>query len=157
MMNKVLVIFLLCAGAGLAQRGGGGRGGGDTGAIPQMGGVQSKSDTIAAVLNLTKDQKKAVKTILDEGAKAATPVRDQLSKSRLAAGEAILAKKSDDDVRQAAKSSAELSAQLSQVELQTFAKIFASLNEAQKADQQGIARVLAMMNGIYRNKNWNEE
>lgn len=155
MLNKLLVIGLLCASAGLAQRSG--RGGGDAGGMPQMGATQNKLDAIATAFNLTKDQKKTVKTILDDGAKEAAPLRDQITKSRIAVGEAVEAKKSDDEVRQAAKTSAELSAQLSQIELQTFAKIFAALDESQKTNRPALDHVLSLMNGIYRNKNWNEE
>ena len=155
MVNKLLAAGLLCASLALAQRGG--RGGGDTSPSPQMMSMQTKFDTISTTLGLSKDQKKAVKTFLDEGAKEAAPVRDQISKSRIAVGEAVLAKKSDDDIKQAAASSSGLSAQLSQIELQTFAKIFASLDDTQKANRQGLSRVLGLMIGIYRNKNWNEE
>jgi predicted outer membrane protein len=156
MVNKLLVAGLMCASLALAQRSGRG-GGGDTSATPQMMSVQTKFDTIAATLALSKDQKKAVKTILDEGAKEAAPVRDQISKSRIAVGEAILAKKSDDEIKQAAAGSSGFSAQLSEIELQTFAKIYASLDDTQKANRPGLSRVLGLMMGIYRNKNWNEE
>jgi len=122
-----------------------------------MMSVQTKFDTIATTLGLSKDQKKAVKTILEEGAKEAAPLRDQIGKSRIAVGDAIVARKSDDEIKQTATTSSGLSAQLSQLELQAFAKIFASLDDTQKANRQGLGRVLGLMNGIYRNKNWNEE
>lgn len=156
MWNKLLVAGLLCASLGLAQRSGRGGGGSEDG-TPQMMAVQTKFDTIAATLNLDKDQKKAVRAILEEGAKEAAPVRDQIGKSRIAVGDAILAKKSDDEIKQAAATSSGLSAQLSQIELQTFAKIFAALDDTQKANRQGLGRLLGLMNGIYRNKNWNDE
>ena len=74
MVNKLLVVGLVCASLGLAQRGGGGgRGsGGDMGGgSPQMMAPQSKFDTISTALALDKEQKKTVRTILDEGAKQA--------------------------------------------------------------------------------------
>lgn len=89
MLKNLLVTGLLCASLGLAQGGkGGGKsgGGGDMGAETPMAASATKFDDIANTLNLNKEQKKAVKTILDEGAKEAAPLRDQVSKSRVAVG-----------------------------------------------------------------------
>ena len=122
-----------------------------------MGAPQNKLDTIAATLDLNKDQKKAAKTILEDGAKEAAPLREQVVKSRIAVGEAVAAKKGDDEIKQAAQASSQLSTQLAQVELRTFAKIIATLDDTQKANLQGMGRVLILMNGIYSNKNWNED
>lgn len=158
MRNKLLIIGLLCASLGMAQRGGGGGRGGSEGGgdMPAMG-AQNKLDAIALNLGLNKDQKKAVKAILDEGAREAAPLRDQIAKSHIAVGDAVVAKKSDDEIKLAAKASGDVTAQLSQLEMKTFAKIFATLDDTEKANRQGITRVLTVMNGIYRNKNWNEE
>jgi hypothetical protein len=156
MLKNLLVIGLLCASLGLAQRGN--RGGGDTSGAPvAMGGATSKLDNIAITLNLNKDQKKAVKGILDDGAKEAAPLRDQISKSRVAVGEAVGAKKSDDEIKQAVKASADLSVQLTHLELQAFAKIIATLDDSQKANRQGMGRVLVLMTNIFATKNWNED
>lgn len=159
MLNKLLAAGLVFASLGLAQRGGGGgRNGGDMGGgtAPMMA-AQSKFDTISTALALDKEQKKTVRTILDEGAKEAAPLRDQISKSRIAVGEAVLAKKSDDEIKQAAAASSALSVQMAKLEIDTFAKIYAALDDEQKANRQALGRVLGLMNGIYRNKNWNEE
>ena len=119
--------------------------------------AQNKLDAIAATLNLSKDQKKAVKTILDDGAKEAAPVRDRVSKSRVAVGEAVVARKSADEIQQAAKTSSEFSTQLTQVELRAFAKMVAALDDTQKANRQGMGRVLILVNHIYGSKNWNAD
>lgn len=159
MVKKLLVIGLLGASLALAQRGGGGGGGGQGGGAPMGMGMAapSKLDTIATTLDLNKDQKKALKTILDEGAKEATPLRDQISKSRIAVGDAVQAKKSDDEIKQAAKASSDLSTQMTQLELRTFAKIIATLDDTQKANRAGMGRVLVLMTNIYATKNWNED
>ena len=157
MVNKLLVAGLIFASLGMAQRGGGGRGGGAAADGPPMMAPQTKFDTIVTALALTKDQKKSVRTILDEGAKEAAPLRDQIGKSRIAVGEAIVAKKSDGEIKQAVAASSGLSTQLSQIEMQTFAKIVASLDNEQKSNRQGVGRVFVLMNGIYRDKDWNEE
>ena len=160
MLKKLLVIGLVCASVGLAQgnKGGGKKGGDDGGMGGGMGmpSAMNKLDKIAATLVLTKDQKKTVKTVLDDGAKEAAPLRDQIAKSRLAAGEAITSKKSDDEIKAAAKASSDISAKLTLLELQTFGKVVATLDEGQKANKAALSGVLTIMYDIFHEKNWNE-
>jgi len=129
---------------------GGGGFGGPMGPPPS-----DKFDMIANTLNLDKDQRKTVRSILDDGAKEATPVRDQLSKSRIAVGAAIGANKSQDELKQVARASSDLAAQLTELELKTFAKIFGALDDTQKKNAQGLGMVLSLMNDIYHTKSWN--
>jgi Spy/CpxP family protein refolding chaperone len=158
MVKKILVAGLLCASLALAQgKRGSSSNGGDMGSMGGGPMAANRFDDISSALNLTKDQKKAVRTILDDGAKEAAPLRDQISKSRVAVGEAITAKKSEDELKQVAKTSSDLAVQLSQLEIKTFAKIFASLDDTQKKDMRGLGRALSLMNDIYHNKNWTEE
>ena len=161
MLKKLLVAGLLCASVALAQGGGGGsrnrnNNNGDMG--PQTGPPSaSRFDNIASTLNLNKDQKKSVKAIFDDGAKEAAPLRDQLSKSRIVVGEAITANKSQDELKAVAKTSSDLAAQLSQLEIKAFAKMFAALDDDQKKDMRGLGHALSLVNGMYHLKNWNEE
>ena len=158
MLKKILVGGLLCASLALAQgRGGNKNGGGDNMGAPMRGGVATRFDNIANALNLDKDQKKTVRTILDDGAKEAAPIRDQIGKSRIAVGEAVAANKSEEDLKQVARTTSDLAAQLTQLELKTFAKIFAALDDTQKKDTRSLGRVFVAMNNIYHSKNWNEE
>jgi len=46
---------------------------------------------------------------------------------------------------------------MTQLELRTFAKIIAALDDTQKANRQGMGRVLVLMTNIYATKNWNED
>jgi len=162
MLKKILVAGLLCTGLATAQGYGGGRGGhGGGGDLnPRSGGERGSSnrfDMIANVLNLDRDQKKSVRTILEDGAKEAAPIRDQMSKSRIAVGEAIAANKSEDELKQVAKTSSDFDAQLSELEIGAFGKIFAELNDTQKKDMQSLGRALFLMNGMYHIKNWTEQ
>jgi hypothetical protein len=156
MLRKLLVVGLVLASIGLAQgkKGGGGTppGGGMMGAAPS-----SKFDTISNALNLNKEQKKAVKTMLDDAAKEATPVRDQLSKARIAIADAIQAKKTDDEISQGINAYAALATQMSTLEINIFAKIYAGLDETQKANKNGVTTVFAMMKNLFATKNWNED
>ena len=163
MLKKLLLAGFLCATLALAQGGGGGYGGKKGGGGGDMGGMMggppssNRFENIATALNLTKDQRKGVRTILDEAAKEAAPVREQLSKSRVVVGEAITANKTQEELKQVAKTSSDLAVQLSQVEIKTFAKVYGTLDDTQKKDMRALGRVLTLMNGMYHTKNWLEE
>lgn len=162
MVNRLILAGLLCASLALAQGGGGGgkRGnsGGDMGApMAASPAAGNRFEDIATSLNLNKDQRKTVRTILEDGAKEAAPLRDQISKSRIAVGEAITQNKSQEDLKQIAKGSSDLVAQLAQLEIKTFVKIFGALDDSQKKDTRALGHVLSVTNGMYHSKNWNEE
>ena len=160
MLIKILAAGLLCAGVGMAQGGygGRGRGGGGGDLSPRSGGMgpSNRFEMIANVLNLSNEQKKSVRAILDDGAKQAVPIRDQMTKSRIAVGEAIAAHKSEDELKQVAKTSSDLDARLSELEIKAFAKTFAALDDTQKKDMQALGRALFLMNGMYHIRNWTE-
>ena len=158
MLRKLLVVGLALAGIGFAQGGKGGNRGGDSSAGVTMPTPSAgKFDTIGSALNLNKDQKKAVKAMLDEAAKEATPLRDQLSKARIVIADAVQSKKSDDEITQGVNAYAALATQMSALELNVFAKIYAGLDETQKANKNGVAAVFTMMKNLFATKNWNEE
>jgi uncharacterized membrane protein len=159
MLRKLLVVGFVLASIGLAQggKGGGSKGGGGAPSGGGMTAPPSKFDTISNTLNLNKEQKKAVKTMLDDAAKEATPLRDQSSKARIAIADAIQAKKSDDEITQAVNAYAALATQVSVLEINTFAKIYAGLDETQKANKNGVNTVFVMVKNIFATKNWNED
>src|SRR5688500_15932934 len=157
MFVRLLLTALLAVTLASAQRGGGGgrRGGGgggtEGGGFP-MGG-KSRFDIITETLKLNKEQKKDVKATMDEGQKEAAPVRDQLAKARLALGEAIQGAKGDEEIKKLTASIGALEAQMAQIELQSFTKIYKGLETEQRpAGQQGL---FPMMKGIFSGKNWN--
>jgi hypothetical protein len=166
MFYKLLFTGILATSLVLAQgRGGGGMGGGgdegsgmgggsrggEAGGI-QMPRVVNRMDQMSEALKLNKEQKKEVKTILDEGQKEAAPLRDQLMKSQLAIGEAIQGGKSQDDLKPLINSEAGLQAQMAGIELNAFAKIYKLLDKEQQPQTRG---VFPMMKGIFDGKNWN--
>lgn len=160
MIKKLFVAGLFCASLALAQGHGGKKGGSGDDMGDRMGGappIANRFEDIANTLNLNKEQRKTVRTILDDGAKEAAPLRDQMSKSRVVVGEAITAHKGEEELKQVAKTSSDLAVQLTEVEIKAFAKIFEALDDTQKKDMRGLSRTLALMNGMYHNKNWNEE
>ena len=152
MFCRLLLAGILAATLASAQRGGGGRGASSSPLSP-MGGQANKLAMLTDTLKLNKDQKKLVKTVLDESQKDATPLRDEAIKNRQAIGEAVSAGKSQDEIDQLVKSHAAIESQMAGVEMKAFARIYQELDK----DQQPKAQVLfQMMSGIFKNKNWNE-
>ena len=160
MFRKILFISLIVAGAAFAQgKGGGSRTGGSEGNNGAMmpNAPPSKFDIICTSLNLTKDQKKAVKTSIDEAAKEAVPLRDQMSKARIAIADAVQNKKTDEEIAGAINAYGALATQMATLEVNTFGKIYAGLDDTQKSNRNGINTVFALMKNIFANKNWNED
>lgn len=164
MLKKLLMTGLLAAALAFAQRSGGGGGGGMGGESGSGGGGmgggnvgggmthQTRMDRMNEMLKLNKDQKKLLKTTMDEGQKEAGPVRDQLAKTRKAIAEAV-AGGNQEQVTSAVNAYAAAEAQMATIELKAFAKIYPALDKEQ---QQGGAQLYAMMTGVFKGKNWNE-
>jgi hypothetical protein len=152
MFFKLFLTGILATTLASAQRGGGGRGA-SSGSIMPMGNTADKLAILTDNLKLSKDQRKLVKTVLDEGQKEAAPLRDEATKSRQAIGQAIAAGKSQDEIDKLVKSDADIESQMAGIEMKAFAKIYQELDK----DQQPRARILfQMMDGIFKSKNWNE-
>ena len=156
MPTRILLAGLLASTLVFAQRGGGGGGRGGGGGIPSIGfGGGTRLDRLTEALKLTKDQKKDVKAAMDDAQKEATPIHDQMTKSRLAIAESIASGKSQEEIDKAVRGEAELETQMTSLELHTFAKVVSSLEVDQK--QRGIPIVFAMVKGAFLGKNWNSE
>jgi Spy/CpxP family protein refolding chaperone len=136
-----------------AQRGGGGSrnsGMGDNMPTPQS--RPSRMDMLERVLSLNKDQRKEVRNIMDEGQKAAAPLREQMVKGRAEVAAAVQSGKAE-SVDQAVKSYGELQSKMAAIELKAFAQIYKALD----SDQQAKTRdVFPMMSGVFNGKNWME-
>ena len=157
---KSVAILMLAAGMAFAQRGGGGggggMGGGRGGSMGNQGMYQqmshSRLDIFSQALQLNKDQKKDVKTTLDDAQKEAAPLRDQISQARQEIADAIQAGKNSDEINKAVNGCAALQSQMAAIEMKALAKIFKLLD----ADQQKkVPLVFQMMSGIFMGKNWN--
>src|ERR1035437_1663014 len=151
MLSRILLAGLLASTLVFARRGGGG----DIAPRIAFGGG-TRLDRMSEALKLSKDQKKDIKAAMDEAQKEATPIHDQMTKSRLAIAEAIAAGKTQQEVDKAVLSEAELETQMTSLELRTFAKVVSFLEVDQK--QHGAATyVFAMVKGAFLGKNWNSE
>jgi Spy/CpxP family protein refolding chaperone len=114
---------------------------------------------------LDKDQKKQTKSLLDETAKGAAPLRDQITKSRADLSAAIVAGKSADELAKLAESYSLQKAQMAQIETKAFTEIFKTLSPEQKQrpcpgpGRGGVtiycsAQVFDMFADIFMKKNW---
>jgi len=154
MLGRILIAGLFASTMLLAQGGrGGGRGGNSGGDMGPMFTSTSRLDRLADLLKLTKDQKKDLKTAFDEAQKEATPVHEQMSKAQLAIGEAVAGGKSQDEIAKACAAEGELEAQMAEIELRAFSKVFLGL---EKDQQQRVGPLYQMMRGLFNGKNWNE-
>ena len=151
MVARIFLTSLLAATLMFAQ---GKKGGGQQN---NMGGMSysqpSRLERISDMLKLNKDQRKDLKTAFDDAQKEATPLHDQISKSRLAIGEAVAAGKSQDEIAKACVDEAQLDTQMAEIELRAFAKVFVGLDKDQ---QQHAGPLYQMMRGLFNGKNWNE-
>jgi uncharacterized membrane protein len=152
MLKRILCLGLLASALIFAQGKKGGGGGNNAGGV---GGFASASriDILSDQLKLNKDQKKEVRATLDDAQKQATPVHDQMTKSRLAIAEAIAAGKSQAEIDAAVISEAALESQMTSIELHAFATVITGLDKEQ---QQRGAVLFQMVHGMFNGKNWND-
>jgi len=166
MLTRLILTGMIAAALASAQRGGnipGGMGGDDMGLGGRGGGVDSsrmavsrpsRFEQISQMLKLNKEQRKQFRSIMDEAQKEATPVHEQMLKSRLAIGEALQAGKGQDELNPLVASEAALEARLGHIELSAFARIYQTLDKDQQAQTR---QFFQMMKGIFNGKNWNSE
>lgn len=155
MFFKLFSVGILAASLASAQWGG--RGGSATGSgdmSPRREGPsQTRMDRITAMLTLDAEQRKQVKSILDDGQKEAAPVRDRMAAAQLGIAETVQAGKSQDEIGKTIDAYAALDTQMTAIELRSLAKISQALNEEQQARLGGL---FWMMRGLFKNKNWND-
>ena len=152
MRTKLLLIGLLAVSIASAQRGGGGGGGRGGGMNIPMGGPYTKNhmEQMTDMLQLSKEQKKDIKTLMDDAQKEAAPLREQMLKGRAQIAAAIQAGQPE-GVDGAIKSYSELEGQMAAIEMKAFAGIYKALDQEQKAKASGVFR---MIPGIFTSKNW---
>ena len=156
MLRRILLVGFLASTLVFGQRGGGGgsRGGGGSNAPSMPLGGETPLDRVSAMLKLTKDQRRDLKAAMDDAQKEATPVHEQILKSREAIAGGVAAGKSPADLDDAVKSEGALEAQMAEIELRTFVKVAGTLDEEQRTRAGGL---FMMMRGIFAKKNWNVE
>jgi hypothetical protein len=145
-----LLLLLMAATAAAAQgRGGGGGGGADFSIDPMR---LARLERFELALKLDKEQKKAVKAVLDEGHKNAAPVRQQLSAARASLGAAVVAGKPQDEIDTLTRAYGVAAAAMTRLEMQALGDILKPLPDAQRS---GAGRAFSMIRGIFLDeKKW---
>lgn len=151
MRTRLIVLALVAVSAAFAQRGGGSRSrGGSDMDTPVTFGPKSRLEVMSDMLQLSKDQKKSVKSLMDESQKEAAPIKGELSKSRAQIGSAIAAG-NQQEIEKAIAATSEIEAKMTAVEMKAFAGIYKLLQPDQRTKTRGL---FVMMPGIFRGKNW---
>jgi Spy/CpxP family protein refolding chaperone len=154
-LATVLAVIVLAGGISHpihAQRGGrgGGSGGGEFGGFP-LSRFQILSNDFA----LTKDQKKTVKTLLDDAHKGAAGTRDALLAAHAAIGAAIAANKGQAEIDAAVKEYGRQAAAMSTLEMKTLAQLLLQLDPEQRGNQSAVRSAFFLMRGIFLDaKKW---
>jgi hypothetical protein len=149
MWTRLFIIGIAISSLAFGQRGG--SKGGGAGPMTQQSSVD-RMGQFEQILKLDKDEKKQVRSIMDDAQKDATPVRDQMLKGRLGVAQAVAGGKQD-EIDGAVKSYSAVEMQMAIIEMNAFAKIYKLLDKDQ---QQKAPQIYAMMPGIFKGKNWNQ-
>ena len=130
----------------LAQRGGG------RGSLPSADFQLTRLEILASSFTLNKDQKKAVKTILDAAHASASSARDGLTRTRAAIAAAIQANKEQAEIDRAIGEYAEQAAAMTALEMTALAEIIQTLDPAQRANTAAIRSAFFLVRGIFLDK-----
>lgn len=150
MWTRLFIAGIALSSLAFAQ---GKKGGGGSNNTPMMQQSSvSRMDQFTQILKLDKDEKKTVKSIMDDAQKQAAPVKDQMDKGRLAIAQAVAGAKQE-EIDAAVKSYAGAETQMAGIEMNAFAKIYNALDKEQ---QQKSPQIYQMMPGIFKGKNWSQ-
>jgi Spy/CpxP family protein refolding chaperone len=131
----------------------GSRGGGGTAPAFQP----TRMESLEADFKLTKDQKKAVKTILDDAHKGAAPIREALTRTRAAIAAAIQANKAQPEIDAAVNEYAQQAAAMTALEMKSLAQVLQALEPDQRGNQGALRSAFFLMRGAFLdNKKWDE-
>lgn len=126
-------------------------------ALAQRGGfVPGRHDILIDSFQLSRDQERAVKTILDDASKTAAPVRDAILEARAGILAAIQAARPQEDIDAAAQAYAVQSTAMAEIEMRALAEIVQTLTPEQRTNQAAVLSTFRLMRGAFINKNWNE-
>lgn len=118
---------------------------------------QTRLNILESAFKMNKDQKKAVKTILDDAHKDAASVRESLSRTHAAIAAAIQSSKSQDVVDAAVNEYALHAAAMTALEMQALAQVLHTLDQEQRANGAGVRSAFFLMRGIFLDtKRWDD-
>lgn len=156
MIARIVMLTLVAATLSAVPAAAQGRGGGGGGNAPAGSFERGRLGLIEDSFALKKEQTKQVKTILDEAAKSAAPVRDQLAKSRAAIAAAIHAKKTQADVDAAVNTYGMHAAAMTAIEMKAMARVIQSLDKDQRANTAAVSSLFFLMRAAFLESRWDD-
>jgi len=145
------LLSVILAVPAFAQRGGGGGGFGGG------GGQKARMDAMTESFKLDKDQRKQIKAAIDDAFKAATPIRAELTKARLALVAAVAAGKAQADLDEATKAYGTQSAALADAEMKALAQMIGLLTPEQAKNNAAISSAFFLMkSAFFDDKKWDD-
>jgi Spy/CpxP family protein refolding chaperone len=137
MLARLLLAALLAATLAPAQRGGGGGGrggGGGGGNMPMMRPQrQSRLQQFADKLKLNDEQREQTDGIFREAIAKIAPLKVQIDQSRVNLTGLLIQGKTGDELNKAMEAHSALEAQMDQLEVETFSRIWALLKPNQQS------------------------
>lgn len=137
-------------GVGYAQRGG-------RSSAPRVSGSSARMDALGVDFQLTKDQKKTVKEILDAAHENAAPIRDGLTKAHAAIEAAIHGDSGEAEIDAAVQAYAEQATAMTALEIKALADVMKALTDEQRANNAAISRAFFLLRGAFLDpKKWDD-
>lgn len=137
-----------------AEQRGGTRGGAGMGAMMIR---PTRLAVFVAMFSMTDAQKKRTKDILDAEYRAAAPLRDALTKTRAALGQAIEDDKEAAEIDQAVTAYAAPVSAMAASEMKALAKFLEPLEPDQRRSAATLQTVVYLMRGAFIGKKWDTE
>jgi hypothetical protein len=171
MLIRYLLVLVLTAGFGFAQRNAGRANtnpninnpnrdpfgtnrnmGGNRGGQQRDMRAPSRYDSLAAKLELDKDQKKVVRQLFEQFSKEAEPIRQEMAKANSELYLAVKEGKGDAELSQMVEKQSSLYTKMTALETRAFAALFKQLDGGQ---QKKAEEIMPRMAGFFQTKKWN--
>jgi Heavy-metal resistance len=146
------LLITLASVAPAAAQGRGGSGGGGT--TPAGAFERGRLGMLEDAFVLKKEQTKQIKTILDDAAKSAAPVREQLAKTRAAIADAIHARKPQPEIDAAVNTYAAQASAMMAIEMKAMANVMQSLETEQRANTGAVSTLFFLMRAAFLESKW---
>jgi Spy/CpxP family protein refolding chaperone len=117
---------------------------------------QTRLNILESAFKLNKDQKKAIKTILDDAHKNAASVRESLTRTHAAIAAAVQSSQSQGVVNAAVNEYAQQAAAMTVFEMKALAQVLQALDPEQRRNQQAVRSAFFLMRGIFLDKRWDD-
>jgi Spy/CpxP family protein refolding chaperone len=113
-------------------------------------------EILTDTFSLTKDQERAIKALMNDAEKSATPVREALAGARPAIVAAVQGGKAQPEIDAVVLAYATQATAMTALEMQALAQVMQTLTPAQRANQSGVRATFYLMRGAFIGKHWDD-